>query len=180
MKKTPTNSANITGFQNEDMFATLGRILSRKGYLVTMQKRLTTKELPIFSTGKELLVDFYFEGKPAAPKGIAFSAKYQEVEGSADTKVYYEVDYIIKRCLKIPCILIVRGDHWLSEQRERARIWLKRQVDGKRLKEVFFSVDDLYQWASNLPDCTGFESNDGQIKPFPILPLSPMEQSELF
>jgi hypothetical protein len=178
MRKTLTNSANITGFQNEDIFATLGRILSRKDYLVTTQKSLAAKESPIFSSGEILRVDFYFEGKPAAPNGLAVSAKYQEQDGSADSKVYYEVEYVIKRCMPVPTILLVRGPHWLGEPRKKARNWLTNQVDYKRLREVFYSVDDLYQWASNLPDCTGFNGggSNGHSRP-PTLPG--MGQGEL-
>lgn len=178
MRKIPTNSANITGLQNEDIFATLTRILRRKGYLVTTQKDLTARESPIFAAGKHLRLDFYFEGKPAAPNGLAIEAKYQEVDGTADSKVYYEVDYLIKRCIPVPCVLLVRGEHWLSEKRTRARTWLTDQIDKKHLREVFYSVDNLYQWASNLPDCTGFPPNNGNGHPRPT-PLPGMEQKEL-
>lgn len=176
MRKTLTNSANITGFQNEDIFATLSKILTRKGYLVTTQKDLTARESPIFSAGDGLRIDFYFEGKPAAPSGLAISAKYQEVDGTADSKVYYEVDYLIKRCMPVPTILLVRGKHWLGKNREKARIWLTDQIDNKRLRGVFYSVDDLFQWASNLPDCTGFVTINGHARP---LLLPGMEQKEL-
>lgn len=168
MRKTPTNSANLTGLQNEDIFATLSKILRRKDYLVTTQKILVAKESPIFSLGNNLRVDFYFEGKPAALNGLAISAKYQEIDGTTDSKVYYEVDYLIKRCMPVPTILLVRGPHWLSDNREKARIWLTDQIDGKRLRNVFFSVDDLYQWASNLPDCTGFVTASGHVRPLPL------------
>lgn len=168
MRKTPTNSANLTGLQNEDIFATLSKILRRKDYLVTTQKILVAKESPIFSLGNNLRVDFYFEGKPAAPNGLAISAKYQEIDGTTDSKVYYEVDYLIKRCMPVPTILLVRGPHWLSDNREKARIWLTDQIDGKRLRNVFFSVDDLYQWASNLLDCTGFVTASGHVRPLPL------------
>lgn len=162
MKRTLTNSANITGLQNEDVFATLSRILARrKGYLVATQKDLAPRKLPIFSSGNILKADFYFEGKPFAPHGFVISAKYQEVGGTADSKVYYEVDWIIKKCMPVPSILLVRGEHWLSEPRERARIWLKEQIDQRWLRDVFFSVDELYTWAGNLPDCTGFTNNIG-------------------
>lgn len=178
MRKTPTNSANITGLQNEDIFATLGKILRRKEYLVTTQKVLVAKESPIFSLGSNLRVDFYFEGKPAAPNGLAISAKYQEIDGTTDSKVYYEVDYLIKRCMPVPTILLVRGPHWLSDNREKARIWLTGQIDNKRLRDVFYSVDDLFQWASNLPDCNGFPSGGNGGHPRPAL-LPGMGQKEL-
>lgn len=176
MRKTLTNSSNITGLENEDIFATLSRILRRKGYLVVTQKILTPRKPMIFSSGNTICVDFYFEGKPAAPNGFAVSAKYQESGGSADTKVYYEVVWAIKECTPVPSVLLVRGDHWLSDARERARIWLKSQIDRRWLKDVFFSVDNLYQWASNFPECTGFDYGNGHARP---LPLPGMEQKEL-
>jgi hypothetical protein len=179
MRKTPTNSANIGGLQNEDIFATLKRIFERKGYLTHTQKWVDAKESPIFSSGDRLRLDFYFEGKPVAPKGFAISAKYQEVEGTTDSKVYYEVDYLIKRCIPMPCALVIRGEYWLSHSRARARRWILAQKDNKHLKEVFFSVDDLYKWASGLPDCTGFDSNGSPGRAIP-LPIPPMEQTELF
>lgn len=180
MKKTPTNSANIGGFQNEDIFATLKRIVERKGYLAHTQKWITAKEPPIFSSGDKLRVDFYFVGKPVAPRGFAISAKYQEVEGTTDSKVYYEVDYLIKRCIPMPCGLLLRGEFWLSESRRRAREWVLSQKDNKHLREVFFSVDDLIAWASNLPDCTGFDpsTTPGRTPPLPFPPA--MEQGGLF
>lgn len=179
MKKTPTNSSNITGMQNEDIFASLGRILSRKGYIIKAKKRLIAKEPLIFSSGDEVEVDFYFQGKPAAPKGMAISAKYQEVGGSADSKVFYEM-HVIKNCTPCPSYLLVRGEHWLSKIRARARAWLISQVDGKQLRGVFFTVDDLFRWAGDLPDCTGFDSNRNPQRPLPLMPLSDMEQQGLF
>lgn len=180
MKKTPTNSANIGGLQNEDIAATLVRILKRKGYLVAEQKVVKAKELPIFSSGDTLRLDFYFEGKPEASHGMAISVKYQETEGTADSKVYYEINHNIKHCMPCPCVLVLRGDHWLSKVRTRAREWALAQRDGKHLKEVFFSVDDLYKWASNLRDCTGFDSNGGTPGRTLPLPLPEMEQQGLF
>lgn len=178
MRKTLTNSANIGGLQNEDIFATLSQMLKRKGYLVATQKIIEAKEAPIFSTGNRLRLDFYFEGKPAAPLGMAVSAKYQEVDGTADKAVYYEVVHVIKRCMPVPCVLLVRGDHWLSKGRAEARGWLLEQKDSRHLREVFFSVDDFYKWAGSLPDCTGVNFNNGQ--PNLQLPFTPMEQRELF
>lgn len=181
MKKTQTNAANISGLQNEDIFATLSKILAiRKGYLVAGQKELVSRVPPIFSAGKIIKADFYFEGKPFAPNGFVISAKYQEVEGTADSKVYYEVDWVIKRCIPVPTILLVRGEHWLSDNRERARIWLKEQIDHKWLKDVFFSVDELYQWASNLPDCTGFTKADKVTTPKSMPMVDLLQQGEMF
>lgn len=178
MKKTPTNSANITGLQNEDVFATLTKILKRKGYITVPKKRIVAKEPPIFSSGDEVELDFYFEGKPVAPKGMAISAKYQESGGSVDSKVFYEM-HVIKKCTPCPSYLLVRGEHWLSKARARARAWLSNEVDGKQLRGVFFTVDDLYKWASSLPDCTGVDSFKNPQRVL-SLPLPEMEQTELF
>lgn len=177
MKKTLTNSANISGFQNEDVFPMLSRILKRKGYLIAEQKNLDAKAPPIFSVNNTIRADFYFEGKPIAPSGFVVSTKYQENDGTADSKVYYEVEYVIKQALPCPAVLLVRGDHWLGNSRQRARKWLENQVDGKRLRGVFFSVDDLVTWASGLPECTGFVYKNGHARP-EVLPG--MEQVELF
>lgn len=179
MRKIPT-TAKITGMQNEDLFASLSRILHRKSYLVATQKILTPRKSPIFSSGNTICVDFYFEGKPAAPGGLAISAKYQEIGGTADEKVYYEVEWIIKQCCPVPCILLVRGEHWLSDRRERARKWLKDQIDYKQLKNVFFSADALYQWASDLPDCTGFVYKKNGTARQITLPDTNLEQKGLF
>ena len=130
MIKTQTNTSNINGFQNEDIFAMLGQMLQRKGYLTAVQHRLVSKNPPIFSMGNEIRADFYFEGKPAAPNGFVISAKYQEIEGTADSKVYYEVDWIIKKCLPCPAVLLVRGDHWVGYSRQRAREWLESRWMG--------------------------------------------------
>lgn len=159
MLVTPTNKANYSGFDAESFLTFIGGLLHTKGYLSRKQKTLFCNgNLPIFTNGNKIKTDFYFQGNPVAPNGIAISVKHQDSPGSTEEKLYYEILWLIKHCYPIPVCVMATGIHWNSPQRIRAREWMISQIDGVKLINVFFSFDDVYEWIRQLPDCTGFNN----------------------
>ncbi len=141
------------------------------GYTVSAQYTLQPHQLsekPLFSDS--IIVDIFVQGMrlPGIDSfnGLVVSVKSQDVGGTAEQKVYYEVDYVLNTCCSIPSILILVGDWWTSGKRNRFIEWANAQRTSGRLSFVFVGFDDFFSFLSKYTDIDGPTTLPSKIKSF--------------
>jgi hypothetical protein len=88
-------------------------------------------------------VDFVLFHPKKWPKGLIIEARWQQEKGTVDEKYPYLVQNLKERC-DYPGIVILGGNGC----RPGAIAWLRQQVDGKQLLQVFGTGDDFIAWAN--------------------------------
>lgn len=122
--------ANQAGLTLERM--AVGLLVGR-GYTVQSQVIVGAS---VFAT--ELRADLYISELP-----LIVECKWQDSRGSADEKLCFLVENIRSGCY--PCgVIVLAGGGGL---RPGAIAWLKRQVDGRRLVEVY-GLEEFVSWVN--------------------------------
>lgn len=88
-----------------------------------------------------LMTDFWLDGVPSFPNGLALEVKWQQSTGSVDEKFPYLV-LNIKTCYPCPAIIIADG----GGQRPGALQWLRGQTDPSLL--AVLSLSEFVAWAN--------------------------------
>jgi hypothetical protein len=107
-------------------------------------ERLFVAQYPIARSVYDLplFADFWLDGAPSFPNGLAIEVKWQQSSGSVDEKFPYLVLNIKTR---YPCPAIVIADG--GGQRPGALNWLREQVDNQSLLAVA-SLAEFLAWAN--------------------------------
>lgn len=92
--------------------------------------------------GGALVVDLYVLGLPGFLSGLAIESKWQETSGSVDEKFPYLVENI-KTCYPCPAIIVTGA----KGARPGAIRWLKQQIDGTHLLNVF-TLEEFVTWCN--------------------------------
>jgi hypothetical protein len=90
-------------------------------------------------------VDMFVSGVPDFNRGLVIECKWQSVGGSVDEKYPYLVQNIRSGCYGCPVLIVLDG----NGARPGAEAWLRRQVDGKDLVQVF-SLAEFLKWVMTL------------------------------
>ena len=99
-KKSKFVTAERTQFENQ-----IQKLLKSKFSLVEKNYKVDWKNL----FDRPTRVDYYCEDKNGNP--LCIEVTWQASEGTADKKVVYFITQI-KKCHKIPTILVIGGDGW--------------------------------------------------------------------
>lgn len=134
--------ANSSGKNAETLINCMLHILKGKGYHPVSQHTFDIQT----EYADKLVVDNFVRGIPDFEPGLIFSCKRQETGGSAEQKIEAEIR-IIKEYHPYPTILIMVGDAW----KPRIKTWVKAQIDGRSLVEVFFRYKEVLSWAESIP-----------------------------
>jgi hypothetical protein len=134
----PSNqTANSSGKQTEQIIEAACNVLRDKGYIVAPQHPYNGKVLDLFIRG----IDQY-------PHGLAISIKNQDVAGTADHKLLYEVD-VLDTDIRVPAILLLSGDGF--DKRVVNRVKLRTQ---ERYRSVtIMRMDEFFAMLKRLPKC---------------------------
>lgn len=105
--------------------------------------RLFVAQYPIGQSiyGLPLLTDFWVQGAPGQPRGLAIEVKWQQSTGSVDEKFPY-LALNIQQCYPCPALVIADG----GGQRPGALQWLRGQVAGNLL--AVFTLAEFLAWAN--------------------------------
>jgi hypothetical protein len=109
-----------------------------KSHGCTVYEQFTIDALSIY--GKKIKADFMVFGMRQYPNGLIIESRWQDGPGSVDHKFPYMVENIKKRYTH-PTIIVYGGKGTPPGSIK----WLKNQIDGKHLIDVF-SIEEFLSW----------------------------------
>jgi PD-(D/E)XK nuclease superfamily domain len=91
--------------------------------------------------GTTIRADFVLHNLIEFPGGLVLESKWQDSEGTADEKFPYLVANIHGAGYGYPVVVVLGGNGY----KPGAVVWIRQQVDGRRLLAVF-SWEELQSW----------------------------------
>lgn len=156
-------TANSSGKETEEAIEAICKSLQRKGYIVVRQYPIGDKKIDIFVRGiKEY------------PDGLIISVKNQDVAGTAEQKLLYEIDVLHTDMGGKPSILLLVGNGF--SQKVIDRIEMRRKTHYRRVVHMFRGIDEFLSWVKRQPKC---DDNLGSQLRFDPVKVEGFSQSAL-